>query len=81
MIGRRQRDQENQIRNVRPRQEVVDANGYAFNVHVSISRNGTPKYVKVTPVWRHEDTYDPMLYVASMARVLKNQAIQVARFF
>lgn len=78
-LGRRQREAEQQTRNVRPRTDVVE-NGYAFNVSIQLRRDGNPMYVKVVPLWRPRDTFEPIQFISAITRTLKSEVLRVTRY-
>jgi hypothetical protein len=78
-LGRRQRAEEQAARNVRPRNDTVDINGYAFNVSIQRRRDGNPMYAKVVPLWRYLDTFEPISFIRAMTSTLKSQVIQAVQ--
>lgn len=79
-LGRRQRVEEQFVRNVRSRNDFVDTNGYAFNVSIQRRRDGSPMYVKVVPLWRYLDTFEPILFIRALTSTLKSQVIQAVQY-
>ena len=79
---RRSRSLERNVRNVRPRTlppATITWNGLAFGVHPTFYSDGKPNYVKITPIWRNGDSFNPVAYLRTLAKVLKNEATTIVQ--